>query len=943
MTASAIFLVGSIATSAAQNMATLIAGRTVQGLGGGGIVVLVNITVSDIVTMRERGKYLAAVGATWALASAFGPILGGVFASNASWRWCFIINIPIGIIAMIIIFYFLRLHSPKIGVKEGLKQVDWWGTFFAVGGTTLFLTGLDFGGVTDPWDSPLVLCCLIIGALMLVTLIFVEWKFAANPIMPPRVFGNRTNAASYLVCFLHAQVFIAGAFYIPLYFQSALGKSALMSGVLTLPFVFMLSVGSVMTGIIIAKTGNYRPVMRIGLVFTVAGVGAFVDWDRNSNYAKIVFYQFIAGFGLGPMFQSPLIAIHSTIEPRDIGVATAAFAFIRNLAGAVGGKSPLFEELRKKFTTRPSDPTAPETAELSQTIQCLMSVVSQLDRHCTLLVGDVIYTNWAGRSQNFYKTYMAFILQLISAHPQHTPKVVQMLVKHLTCETVKDAQRTGTAFNSRRDIFATVHQMLDTILGLAPTVWNSLFTAISAAFPFKGQKKIHQITYIQNLLKVLKYAPAAKTKILGLVFEKMIQLDVEIQINLDDLDEGEGEELDRQLKISLDSKSGQNPSDSGIGEDEEEEEDDDSDSDDEDEDDAENGEPRTIEMIQETVDKLDAMLSIVFSYYAARFPKASIKEPAQEDVETFELLLHFFDSIILTTFKSQYVQFIIFWAAQKSPVFMDIFLGMLVERAMDNTKPQVARQAAAAYIASFVARAKSLDRDAVRSVVQMLCLWLEKYLRDREIECTSPDVRKFGGFYAVFQAVMYVFCFRWRDLKGKNSVTSDEEESPIELQRGPQSWAPGLQVIERLITSKFNPLKVCSPTVVNQFADVANHFGLAYCFSIMERNKRGQLFSNSGTISSAGRLEATQLETYFPFDPFKLIITKAWVDPLYSQWEPVPGMKTDDGEGGEGDEGDIDEGEEAEEGEDEEDEESSAESGDDDDMGDSEDEGSDDE
>ncbi|EPS44661.1 hypothetical protein H072_1339 [Dactylellina haptotyla CBS 200.50] len=387
LVASAIFLVGSIATSAAQNMGTLIAGRTVQGLGGGGIVVLVNITISDIVTTRERGKYLAAVGSTWALASAIGPILGGAFASNATWRWCFIINIPIGVIAMIIITYFLRLHSPKIGVMEGLKQVDWLGTFLAVVGTTLFLTGLDFGGVSEPWDSPLgktvttlshtgdnqikgrdelVLCCLIIGGVLLVVLIFVEWKFAANPIMPPRVFGNRTNAASYMVCFLHAQVFIAGAFYIPLYFQASLGKSALMSGVLTLPFVFMLSVGSIATGIIIAKTGKYRPVMQGGLVLTVAGIGTFVDWDRTSSYPKIVFYQFIAGLGLGPMFQSPLIAIHSTINPQDIGVATGAFSFIRNLAGAIGvslGTVIFANEFIKKIPSLLPHITA-ETAKL---------------------------------------------------------------------------------------------------------------------------------------------------------------------------------------------------------------------------------------------------------------------------------------------------------------------------------------------------------------------------------------------------------------------------------------------------------------------------------------------------------------------------------------------------------------------------------------------------
>ncbi|KAF3230632.1 hypothetical protein TWF192_003527 [Orbilia oligospora] len=589
------------------------------------------------------------------------------------------------------------------------------------------------------------------------------------------------------------------------------------------------------------------------------------------------------------------------------------------------GKSQHFEELRKKFTARLSDPSAPDATELSQTIQCLMLVISQLDKSCAPLINDIIHTNWAGRPQAFYRKYMAFLLQIISAHPQHTAKVVQMLVKHLALETVKDAQECGSNISPRSDIFATVHKMLETILGLAPTVWNSLFTAISAAFPFKGQKKIHQTTFIKNLLAILKYAPAGKAKILGLIFEKMINLDGEIQINLEDLEEGEGEELDRQLKLSLESKNGQNLSDSGIGDDEDDEDDDSDADDDEDDEDPESSEPRTIEMIQETVDKLDAMLALVFGYYDSKLPKMSVAEPAQEDLENFELLLHFFDTIILTTFKSQYIQFVVFWAAQKSPVFMDVFLGMLVERAMDPTKPQVARQAAAAYVASFVARAKLLERDAVRSVVRMLCLWLEKYLKDREVECTSPNVRKFGGFYAVFQAVMYIFCFRWRDLRGKTPLPVGEDESIEDISRSPQSWAPGLQVIDRLLTSRFNPLKVCSQNVVTQFAEVASHFGVFYCYSIIERNKRGNLFSSRG--SSTELPEATQLETYFPFDPFKLSHSKIWVEPYYQQWEPVPGMKKDGDEDDDSD--DLDDSDESgDEGENGQDDETGDEEGD---------------
>ncbi|KAK6330250.1 hypothetical protein TWF730_004745 [Orbilia blumenaviensis] len=604
------------------------------------------------------------------------------------------------------------------------------------------------------------------------------------------------------------------------------------------------------------------------------------------------------------------------------------------------GKSQHFEELRKKFTAKLSDPSAPDANELLQTIQCLMRVISQLDKNCSPLVGDIIHTNWAGRPKPFYRRYMVFLLQIISAHPQHTTKVVEMLVKHLALETVKDAQEFGSKVSPRSDIFAMVHKMLETILGLAPTVWNSLFTAISDGFPFKGQKKIHQTTYIKNLLATLQYAPAGKAKILGLIFEKMIHLDGEIQYNLEELEEGEGEELDRRLRVSHESKNGQNLSDSGIGEDdEEEEEDSDSDSDDEEEEeDPQSTEPRTIEMIQEIVHKLDAMLALIFGYYDRELPKYSNEEPTVEDMENFEMLLHFFENTILKTFRSQYVQFIVFWAAQRSPVFMDRFLGMLVERAMDPRKPQVSRQAAAAYTASFIARAKLLERDAVRTAVDILCKWLEKYLKDREVECTSPNVRKFGGFYAVFQAVMYIFCFRWRDLRGKTPLPVGEDETIEDIVRSPQSWLPRLLVIDRLLTSRFNPLKVCSQTVVNQFSEVARHLGVFYCPWIIERNKRGILFSSN--VSGAELPEATQLETYFPFDPFKLSCSKAWVEPMYQEWVPVPGMKKDGDEDEDGDdEDDEDEsGEEGEEGEEGQDDETSDEEGDSEDDEESDDE-----
>lgn len=218
LTAAALFLIGSVLCAAAHDMALLLVGRTIQGIGGGGLLGLVNVTIADIVSIRERGIYLSFIGMTWALASSIGPVLGGVFTDMAFWGWrmCFIINLPFGAIAITGIVINLHLHSPKLGILEGLARIDWLGTWTVLAASVLFLVGLEFGGVQHPWDSPMVLCLIIIGGLLFVAFALIEWKFAKEPIVPARLFRTRTAICSYLLAFTHGFVFIAGCYFIPL-------------------------------------------------------------------------------------------------------------------------------------------------------------------------------------------------------------------------------------------------------------------------------------------------------------------------------------------------------------------------------------------------------------------------------------------------------------------------------------------------------------------------------------------------------------------------------------------------------------------------------------------------------------------------------------------------------------------------------------------------------
>jgi len=331
----AIFFVGSLLAGVAVNMNMLIAARVIQGIGGGGLITLVNIAISDLFSVRDRGAYFGIIGGVWALASSLGPVIGGLFTQRVSWRWCFYINLPFDGVAFLIILFFLDIKTPKTPLVEGLKAVDWLGSFTMVGGTIMLLLGLEYGGISHPWNSATVLCLIIFGAVVIALFFLIQWRVSRSPLMPLELFSKRSNVAALATCFFHAYVFIAGNYYLPLYFQAVLGATPILSGVYLLPTALSLSFLAMFTGIFIKKTGQYLPLIWFGMTMMTIGFGLFIDLDVNSSWAKIIIYQIIAGIGVGPNFQAPLIALQSLVPKRDIATATATFGFTRNLGSAI--------------------------------------------------------------------------------------------------------------------------------------------------------------------------------------------------------------------------------------------------------------------------------------------------------------------------------------------------------------------------------------------------------------------------------------------------------------------------------------------------------------------------------------------------------------------------------------------------------------------------------
>ena len=242
---------------------------------------------------------------------------------------------PFDGLAFAIILFLLDVETPKTPLGAGLKAIDWGGVITAAGGTVMFLLGLEYGGISHPWSSPTVICLIVFGLITLGLFFINEWKLAKYPVMPLRLFKRRSNVAALFVCFIHGFVFISGAYVLPLYFQAVLSATPILSGVYLFPFVLSLSFISVASGIFIKKTGQYLPPIWFGMIFMAIGFGLYIDLPTTRDWGRIIPFQIIAGLGVGPNFQAPLIALQSLVEPRDIATATATFGFVRNLATSI--------------------------------------------------------------------------------------------------------------------------------------------------------------------------------------------------------------------------------------------------------------------------------------------------------------------------------------------------------------------------------------------------------------------------------------------------------------------------------------------------------------------------------------------------------------------------------------------------------------------------------
>ncbi|CAD0099059.1 unnamed protein product, partial [Aureobasidium mustum] len=335
-----LFFIGAIVASVAprgHGMAVLLAGRSIQGIGGGGIIVLSEIIPTDLVPLKVRGNYMSMVGAMWAIGSVSGPLMGGGFATNdTNWRWIFRINIPFVVIGGLMITLFLKLNKISGTTLDKLRRIDYLGIVVFVASVTSFLIPLTWGGVMYEWSSWRVLIPLLVGAAGLVFFVVWEEKFAVGPFIPLVIVKSVNNAAVYLGTFLHGMILWCMLYYQPLYFEAVKGYSPILSGVALFPATFTIAPASMVVGILVTKTGRYRWSIWGGFFFATLGFGLQYMLAPDTPTVAWVFYSIITGVGTGLLFPGLMFGVQAATDESIVAPAMTLFTFLRTFGQAVG-------------------------------------------------------------------------------------------------------------------------------------------------------------------------------------------------------------------------------------------------------------------------------------------------------------------------------------------------------------------------------------------------------------------------------------------------------------------------------------------------------------------------------------------------------------------------------------------------------------------------------
>lgn len=334
-----IFEVGSIVCAAAPSSAAFIVGRAVAGAGSAGIFSGSIILMVGAVPLRKRPMYQGLFGAIFGVASVLGPLVGGAFTTNVTWRWCFWINVPIGGVTMFILLFILRQQPAPAGAGMTLRQklikLDPIGTIILLPAIICLLLALQWGGSTYAWSSGRIIALLVVGIALLVVFVGIQIWQKDSATIPPRILANRSITAGFLSQTCIGSAMMMFVYYLPVWFQAIKNDTAIQSGIATLPLVLGLVVFSIVTGILVSKLGYYTPPMILGTVIMSIAAGLITTFRVDTGHSAWIGYQCLFGFGLGMCMQQANIAAQTVLPRKDVPVGVSLMWFGQSFGGAI--------------------------------------------------------------------------------------------------------------------------------------------------------------------------------------------------------------------------------------------------------------------------------------------------------------------------------------------------------------------------------------------------------------------------------------------------------------------------------------------------------------------------------------------------------------------------------------------------------------------------------